>query len=236
MKHSNSLIVHGKKLSKLLEEWGVEPRKIEVLPHGNFSILRKIGKNELGKPPRNYVLFFGKIKPYKGVETIIRAVPIIKKEIRDVLIVVAGFGEINEYLSLINEEDLKNFEFLNYYIADEDIPLLFQNAAVVVLPYTSASQSGVLSLAYTFGRPVLVSSVGSMCEYVDNKKTGFIFKPNDHGSLAKIIVKMLKNRKLREKMELNCYKKAFSDLSWEKIANNTYEIYKRASALCTRCR
>jgi len=237
MKQSNFVIVHGKKLSELLEGLGVEPQKIKVLPHGNFSLLRdvrahekKTGKSELENFSRNYVLFFGKIKPYKGIETIIRAVPIIRKEIENVHIVVAGFGKIDEYVALINEKDRKNFRFLNYYIADEDIPSLLQNAAVIVLPYREASQSGVLSLAYTFGKPVIVSSVGSIDEFVDNGITGFIFEPNDHKTLAKFVIRMLKDRKLRKTMELNCYEKAFSDLSWEKIASYTHDMYQETVA------
>ena len=232
MRHSNLIILHGKRLSKLLENWGVESQKIRILPHGNFAILAKTAKSQPSERNglRDYVLFFGKIKPYKGIETLIHALPIIKKEIRNVLVVVAGFGKISQYLPLIRKEDRKNIRFLNYYIPDEEIPLLFQNAAFVILPYTEASQSGVLSLAYTFGKPVIASRAGAIDEYVDPSKTGFIFKPNDHKTLAKFVIKMFKDSKLRKTMELNCYKKAFSDLSWEKIARDTHEMYQKAVA------
>ena len=120
------------------------------------------------------------------------------------------------------------FEIYNKFISHEEVSELFQRASVVVLPYIDASQSGIVPIAYAFKKPVVVTNVGSIPEVVDDGKTGFIVPPRDSKALADAIIKLLKNDKLRKEMGEHAYKKMKEELSWDKIAKKTIEVYKEA--------
>ena len=112
-----------------------------------------------------------------------------------------------------------NFEILNTYIPDDQVAHLFERAAVIVLPYTDASQSGVIPVAYSFKKPVIASSVGSLPEVVDDGKTGFIIPPHNSERLAESAIILLSDEKLRKEMGENAYKKMKQELSWDRNAN-----------------
>src|SRR5206468_12786006 len=127
-----------------------------------------------------YVLLFGKIKPYKGVETLLEAARKVRKKLGNKFrVIIAGKGSKTFLDSLLRTDDLEYIHIENRFIPDIEIPKLFRNARFLVLPYIDASQSGVMSLAYTFSKPVIVSNVGSIAEYVEHGVTGLVFEPGD---------------------------------------------------------
>jgi glycosyltransferase involved in cell wall biosynthesis len=162
-----------------------------------------------------------------SLEYLIEAEPLITKEVPDAKIVIAGKGEnFKKYEDMmINRE---TFIVYNYRIPYKEGAELFQRCSVVVLPYIDASQSGVIPTAYGFKKPVVVTDVGSIPEIVDDGITGFIMPPKNPEAWAEVIVKLLKDEKLRREMGENAYKKLKRDLSWDKIAEKTIEVYKKA--------
>jgi starch synthase len=219
------LIVHGNALKQMLvEKDGTPPDKIHVIPHGNFIIYRTWGSEEVVEDDRT-VLFFGRIWPYKGLEYLIRAEPYVREQIRGVKVVIGGQGEdFRRYEALMENRD--GFEVHNEFVARDEAADIFRRASVVVLPYVEASQSGVLAMAYTFGKPVIVTDVGSIPEVVDHGKTGLIVPPGDERALAEAIVSLLQDPEKRREMGRNAYKKATTDLAWDTIARQTVEVYK----------
>ena len=123
--------------------------------------------------------------------------------------------------------DRESFEIINEFIPDEEIAQLFQRAKLVVLPYIEASQSGIIAIAYAFKKPVIVSSVGSIPEVVDHGKTGLLVPPGDAKALAEAIIELLKDDRLREEMGNNAFAKMEQELSWDKIAEKTLQVYKQ---------
>ena len=97
----------------------------------------------------------------------------------------------------------------------------------MVLPYIEASQSGIVSLAYTFGKPVVVTNVGSIPEVVDDGQTGIIVPPENAEALAKALVELLNDDEKRERMGQNALFKAKTMLSWETIAEQTAAVYRQ---------
>ena len=97
---------------------------------------------------------------------------------------------------------------------------------MVVLPYIEASQSGIIPIAYAFKKPVVVTNVGSIPEVVDDGITGFIVPPKDPDALASAITKLLRDDKLRKEMGESAYRKMEEELSWDKIADKTIEVYR----------
>ena len=225
---SNKIIVHGGYLKNIAISYlHIKAEDIYVIPHGEFSIFGKWSEKRNVSEEQNAILFFGTIGKYKGLDYLITAEPIISRAIPKLKIVIAGRGEYFQECEkrMVNKE---RFECHNRFIPNEEVPELFQRASVVVLPYIDASQSGVIPIAYAFKKPVVVTNVGSIPEVVNDGKTGFIVPPRDSKALADAIIKLLKDDKLRKEMSKNAYKKMKEELSWDKIAEKTIEVYKEA--------
>jgi len=227
VRYANRVIVHGEKLKKIMRERDNKPAgSIHVIPHGEFSFYKKFTRR-IVKEEDYLVLFFGRIWEYKGLRYLIEAEPLISEKVPTGKIMIAGQGEnFRKYQEMmVNKE---KFIIYNQFIPDEMVPELFQRASVVVLPYIEASQSGIVPLAYTFKKPVVVTDVGSIPEVVDNGKTGYIVPPKDPKKLAEAIIDLLKDKEKRRKMGENGYKKTEKELCWDNIALKTIEVYKKA--------
>jgi glycosyltransferase involved in cell wall biosynthesis len=224
IRKAKKIIVHGEFLrTQLLSIFQTFERKIYVVPHGVYTIYREWDDESI-KEETHTILFFGRISKYKGIGILVEAEPLISKEIPEVKIILAGRGKgLENYTDQIVNKD--RFEIINTFIANKDVPRFFRRAAVVVLPYLEASQSGVVLLAYAFGKPVVVTRVGSIPEIVEHGKTGFIVSPKSPEELARAIMALLKNEYLRKEMSRNVILKASTELSWETIAQKTLEIY-----------
>jgi glycosyltransferase involved in cell wall biosynthesis len=224
MKWADEIFVHGEKLKNQLADKGVSRDKIIVIPHGDYSFFTEY-KNDTIKE-EDAVLFFGRIVDYKGLEYLIKAEPLITKQFPDIKIIVAGGGDFSGYERLIANK--KKFEIVNKFIPDKQVAELFQRTRIVVLPYIEASQSGIIPIAYAFKKPVVATDVGAIPEVVDDGVTGFIVPPRDSDALAEAIIKLLQDEKLRKRMGENAYIKMKEELSWDKIAEKTIEVYKEA--------
>ena len=218
---SDCLIVHGEKAKKELKT----NKKCYVIPHGDYSFFLNYRKDTVNEE-EGTILFFGRIEDYKGLEYLIRSLPLLSTDYPDIKLIIAGSGDFTKYKNMILND--KNYEVHNRFIPDEEVPNFFQRAKVVILPYIEGTQTGIIPIAYAFKKPVIVTDVGSIPEIVDDGITGFIVPPRDPEALAKAIVKLLKDENLRKSMGENAYKKMKTDLSWDKIAEKTIEVYKKA--------
>lgn len=129
------------------------------------------------KPEERVFLFFGLIRKYKGLDLLLEAFGRLAVQNKNVkLLVVGDFYEAAEpYFDLIKKFNLENTVLMeNRYIPNEEVPRYFQACDVVVLPYRSATQSGILSMAYGFRKPVVVTNVGELGALVEEKKTGIV--------------------------------------------------------------
>ncbi|MEJ2101692.1 MAG: glycosyltransferase family 4 protein [Desulfobacterales bacterium] len=228
-KYADQIIVHGKALKQELAAKSTRPpEEINVLPRGVNSIYRRYMTRAVAEED-DTLLFFGRIWAYKGLKYLIEAEPLISRVRPGLKIIIAGRGEdLKPYYEMMVNKD--KFIVYNQRIPDEMVAELFQRAGVVVLPYTDASQSGIVPLAYAFKKPVVVTEVGSLPEVVDHGRTGYIVPPGDPQKLAESIIALLQNKKLRKEMGENAYRMAPRELSWEGIADKTVAVYRRAIA------
>jgi SAM-dependent methyltransferase len=142
-------------------------------------------------PSSRLLLNFGYVRPYKGVEDAIAAMSELPD---DTVLVVAGecWGDEGVYRGAVTERGLESRVRLEFrYHANEELPALFAAADAVVLPYRSASQSGVAAMAFAFGRPVVATATGGLGEVVIEGVTGALAEPNDPSSLARAITRVL---------------------------------------------
>jgi len=229
VRHSNQVIVHGEKLKEqMIKIYNIPSNKVHVISIGECDVapFKNYEREDL-KEDGNLILYFGTIVEYKGLEYLIKAEPMITKEVPDAKIAIAGTGEnFKKYEKMMINRN--NFMVYNYRIPYKEGAELFQRCSVVALPYIEASQSAVVPTAYGFKKPVIVTDVGSIPEIVDGGVTGFIVPPKNPEALADAIVKLLKDEKLRKEMGENSYKKLKRELSWGKIAEKTIEVYKEA--------
>lgn len=142
---------------------------------------------ELACLRKPYILFFGRIEEYKGISLLYRAFTESPNLFKHYSLVIAGKGNL-PFHRISNEE---NVIILNRYIKDTEIANMYKNAACVVYPYISATQSGVLSLAYYFKTPLLASDVPFFKDNIQQANSGLLFKRGDISDLKIKILQLL---------------------------------------------
>jgi glycosyltransferase involved in cell wall biosynthesis len=222
---ANRLIVHGETLKRqLAESLGSTGHNIHVVPH------IAIGAPDAPALPddgSNTILFFGRIWDYKGLKHLIEAEPLIRRDVPDARIVIAGEGaDFAPYRQLMERPD--RFEVHNRFITTGHRDELFRRASVVALPYIEATQSGVIPVAYSFAKPVVATRVGALAEAVDDGVTGLLVPPADSQSLATALIELLQNPKRRRAMGAAGREKLDTEWSPDIVAQRTMEIYRRA--------
>jgi len=143
-----------------------------------YSDLEPQNKEEFGFAKDDIVLlFFGYVRKYKGLDILLEAMPeIIKLDSKIKLLVVGEFYDDPEiYYSIIKKHNIESsVKIVNQFVPNEDIEKYYKASDVVMLPYRSATQSGILNLAYGFFLPVIASNVGGFTEYIDDRLTGIL--------------------------------------------------------------
>ena len=230
-KYADTIIVHGNLLKNQLFAKGTNDKKIHVIPHFDYGYLlndrqqvdAKLTEQNLHT---DYVLFFGRIAPYKGLELLVNASRIVKMKMgHEFILLIAGEGDISLLKNHMSDDDYAYIHILNKRVPYQEIPNLFKGAKFLILPYVDASQSGVIPLAYTFSKPVIVSNVGSLSEYVEHGKTGLIFEPSNTEQLSKYIVDLAKNSELCEQMGINANRKLLNEMSLELCCDKLNHLY-----------
>ena len=158
-----------------------------LLKHPSYNqfgekITRKEAAAALGlDPTKKILLFFGLIRNYKGLDLLLQTFSNLSNEF---ILLIAGevYGDEITYTNLIAKSKNKNIHFVNQFIDEQDVKLYFSLADLCVLPYKSATQSGIQALANSFCLPVLISNVGGLAEDILYEKNGFIL--NDINPLA----------------------------------------------------
>jgi glycosyltransferase involved in cell wall biosynthesis len=221
-----AIVVHGDALrEQFLRAYPQLRTKVEVasIPHGTFSLYKAWDDPGVSEEP-NTILFFGRISPYKGLEDLIAAQPLVSAAVPDARFVIAGRGQdFGAYRSRIR--DPRCFEIHNRFIPNREVPRLFRRAAVVVLPYREASQSGVIPIAYAFGKPVVATRVGSLPEVVEDGSSGIVVDPGRPDDLARALITILKDVNLRRRLGEGARRIGETRLSWRNIAKTTSELY-----------
>lgn len=169
---------------------------------------------------KKVLLFFGFIREYKGLKYLIQAMPEVVRKVEDVeLLIVGDFANIeekNRYMELINQSGVKdNISVYDGYIPDKEVEKFFAACNLVVLPYISATQSGIVQIAYGFEKPVVVTNVGGLPDVVTDGKTGYVVEEENPKELAKAIIKFYEKDK--DKIFVENVRKEAERFSWNKI-------------------
>ncbi|MDA3905028.1 MAG: glycosyltransferase, partial [Bacteroidales bacterium] len=125
----------------------------------------------------NYLLFFGFIREYKGLDLALKALASAKLKDLKIMLIVAGefYSDSKPYFDLVETLGIsERVIFHSDYITDKQIPFFFSVSDLVVQPYKNATQSGVTQVAYHFNKPILVTNVGGLAELVPHQKAGYV--------------------------------------------------------------
>lgn len=174
---------------------GLKPRCFSPHPiydHYGERLSRKEALELIGlRESQRYVLFFGFIRDYKGLDLLLQAMADERMERLGVKLIVAGefYGDPKPYQELISRLDIGDRVAMHTdFIPDHEVNRYFCAADLVVQPYKSATQSGVSQIAYHFEKPMVVTRVGGLPEIVPDGKAGFVVEP-DAGQIADAIVR-----------------------------------------------
>ena len=237
---ADHLFVHTEKMKQeLRDQFGISG-KVTVIPFGINNSIPEVGltpseaKQQLGLSKRDKtILFFGAIRPYKGLEYLAGA---FKKLAGDpsYKLIIAGEPkrDCEEYIQKIQQSlqpEVSRKQVIEQirHVGDEEIELYFKAADVLALSYTTVFQSGVLFLAYNFGLPVVASDVGAVREDVVEGETGFLCKPCDETDLARALGEYFQSNLFKNLDEKRQEIRAFVEErhSWSTVAEITNQVY-----------
>jgi glycosyltransferase involved in cell wall biosynthesis len=232
----DALICHTEQARKeLVSEFGIPEQKIWVIPHGPlFHDYPRMGQEEakarLNLEENIVVMHFGSIRPYKGTEFLLQAWEWVAKAHPKAILLLAGNGEpsyLEEIQRLIARLDiLKQVRCDFRYIPDEELPVYYQAADIVVYPYRDITQSGALLTGMAFGKAIVATAVGGFKETLISGKTGLLVSYGDVRELANALNELIDNPVKREQLgrEVSFYLK--QHYSWEAIAKKTFDCYE----------
>lgn len=235
---ADRLIAHNRvSFNELRDRVRVDSSKIEIIPHGNYlefldtTICLDNARLKLGiDPGKKMLLFFGQIKAVKGLDVLLEAMAELVKTHSDIELVIAGKvwkDDFGLYEKLIQRLDLSRWISLRIrYISDDEAQLYYVAADVVVLPYRKIYQSGVLLMAMSYRKPVVVSDLPGMLEVVEDGITGFVFEAGSVKSLVDTL-----NYALGDPVRLRSVGEAGFELmkdrySWSLVGEKTARLYR----------
>jgi len=214
---ADAVIVHGEALARRYREsHAIDASRVHVIPHGCYGIFKHWAAPGVVREPQT-ILFFGRIELYKGLSHLLDAFRGVRARCPEARLIVAGGGEdLDRHRDMLAA--LPGCELHAGYVPTDKVALLFQRAAVAVLPYVEGSQSGVTRIAYPFGVPVVVTDVGSIPESVVPGRTGFIVPPGDTAALTEALVSVVSDNALRQRLSEGAAEMAAGPMSWANVA------------------
>ena len=204
-------------------------------PHPLFDnfgepISKEKAKSDLNLDPKyNYLLFFGFIRAYKGLDLLIEALADEQLSNLPLKLLIAGefYEDPKPYWDLINKHGLEDRVILsNDYIDNADVAKYFCASDLVVQPYKSATQSGVTQIGYHFNKPMIVTDVGGLSEIIPHGKTGFVVN-TDPPSIASAISEFYSSN-LEKEFSRNAAEEK-KKYSWEAMYEKIVDLYKELS-------
>ena len=192
---------------------------VNMHPTYGFFKMREM-RERSGKEKR--LLFFGLVRPYKGLKVLLKAL----QKLPDIYLTVAGDfgGTEGDYEELLNDSSLKGrVDIHNGYVPDKDVQGYFENCDAVVLPYIDATQSGIAQVAFGFGKPVIATDAGGLPEVVTDSLTGVMVKAGDPEALREGILKFYGLKESGTDFKGNIEKDS-ERFTWEHLVNTIFKL------------
>lgn len=234
VKHTDAFVVMAESVKNDLHLF-TKTKPVALNPHplyDNFGeAIDKISAKKYLKLEENYkyILFFGFIRDYKGLDILLKAMPAICKKHPELRLIIAGeyYSDAAPYKKLIASLNLHNQVIERTdFIPNEEVRYYFCASDLVVQPYKDATQSGVTQIAYHFNKPMVVTNVGGLPEMVPHLKTGYVTAPEHEAIAAAVIDYFNKNDEQYFIQNIAEIKKQYSWQTMVKTIENMYEKIK----------
>ena len=222
----DAVVVHTRAGARELERLGVDGARVRVIPHGAFDYLAHQPLEEplppeLAAVEGPVVLYFGTVRPYKGVEVLLEAF----HEVPEAELWVVGHP-LGMDMGRLQRLAPERVRFVSRYVTDPQAPAFFRRADVLVLPHVRVDQSGVLFAGLAFGKPMVLSDVGGFSEVVGDHGAGLAVPPGDPDALAGALRRLLERPQERARLSESARAAAAGPFSWDRIAESTLSLYE----------
>ena len=217
---ANKLVTLTRLGRQQLLDRGEPLERVSIVPHPMYTLFRR-WQPRAGRPEKQ-ILCFGRLEAYKGLDILVQAFLSARQSMPGWRLIVAGDGRLPAALENASDTDM---EVINRYVPDYEVARLMSRCAIVVLPYTSATQSGVIALALAFARPVVSTAVGGLGEMVVHGKTGILVRPDDPVAFARALRSLASSPARRAQMQREI--RRIADAKWgpQVIARAYLSVY-----------
>lgn len=224
----DAVVAHSEhSAARLRDEVGLDPERVRVIPHGAFDYLTRLREEkplptELEGAEGPVVLFFGLLRPYKGIENLLAAF----RRLGGAELWIVGNPRMDVApLRALAAEAGGRVRFVTRFVADAEIPAIFRAADVVALPYLDAEHSGVLYTGLAFGKPMVLSAVGGFPE-IAAAGAGRLVEPGDVDGLAAALEGLTGDASARAELAAAARSAAAGPFSWEEAARLSLDLYR----------
>lgn len=225
----DGVIVHNESSLNTLNKKNKLTVPVTVIPHGNYLPFISPTRHDVRAKGVFTLLFFGQIKKVKGLDLLLKAVGLIKRDGYALKLIIAGKAwksDLEEYEKLIAGEGLNTIVQTDFrYIPDEEVAEYYSKADLVVLPYREIYQSGVLLLTMSYGKPVLCSDLQPFREVIRHDKNGFLFESENIEDLSRQIIVIMKTPAKLESVTKASDILIRTKYDWNDIGMMTKEFY-----------
>jgi glycosyltransferase involved in cell wall biosynthesis len=232
-RRADALIAHtAAGARQLSERFGADASRVHTIPHGAFDYLTHQAREdplppELAAVEGPVILWFGILRPYKGVDVLLDAF----RELEGAELWVVGRPWMPfEPLRQAAEAARGTVRFVDRFVTDPEIPAYFRRADIVVLPYRRIDQSGVLYTALAFGKAMVLSDVGGFTEIGREHGAAKLVPPEDPDALREALTQLVDDPAERDALGARAAAAAAGPFSWDAIAQQTLALYRGLGA------
>lgn len=223
----NFILLNQSQEQEFISHYNLKGKNIYQSMLGCYTYLQKYQDNPrqvVGK----YILFFGSINSYKGLDYLFPAMVEVHKVCPELKLVVAGGGKY--YFDIEQYKQLPYFDIRNKFIPDNELAALIRDCEFVVVPYVDATQSGVVMSAYAYNKPCIATNVGGLPEMVKHGELGVICAPRSSSELASAMLKLFEATDLLNTYSSNIKNKYVNgQRSWSQIVKGVQSIYLKVN-------
>ena len=220
---------HG--AARLRDQLGLDSGRIRVIHHGAFDYLTRLPERPL--PPElegaegPVILFFGLLRPYKGIDVLLEAF----RSVRGAELWIVGNPRMPlDGLRAAAEQAGGRVRLVPRFVEEAEIPAIFRRADLVALPYRDVEHSGVLYTALAFGKPLVLSAVGGFPELAAQTGAARIVSPGSASELAQALAELVDDANARAELAAAAARAAAQDYSWDQAARRTLDLYEELTS------